>query len=528
MGFVLGWIAVTFTAMAGASPKEAGAAPITYAVRMVETQGMGWREGVMAHLKPVTRQGAATVWTMPQHVMTQLVKEAMKDPVCRLTQAPRVTAFAGVPATIQCRANRELVTRVSWNWDESGPQAAPEKVRLGWHTTFVGRRIDQGVLVKLVFEDTHIRAVHRVKLGASHAPCCSASQSSVAAVSEPHGFEGVVKAGKLVALPPTGTSPFEVPDAKRRCMESDGCCQSAKDDALLRTVAIDVPEIGGQEVAGEWLIPSGEFLLLSFGAYTVADTDGRAIVKERLAIIGAEEVTDPVALSPVPMPPPPGLIPTPATPNATPTMPSASAPPAEFGPTAPAVRFLVPPPLAPTGTTAPLAAPSVKVPLPMPAVPARSLPEGYHTDGSKAALPPLPADEMDGDSDSSDSSEPLASPQTKKSQRPKPTADPSAHKTALPRSKSTLPAPSGISFPNVFEGFQFQVPLKSFSLKLPFNQKLDIEVRGRVSSVRAADRENTADVGEAARWLADEWERYWLLDSPPNVTRYRVDGSVGP
>ena len=40
---------------------------------------------------------------------------------------------------------------------------------------------------------------------------------------------------------------------------------------------------------GEWLIPRGEALLVSFGAHTVADKDGKAVVKERLAIIEADE-----------------------------------------------------------------------------------------------------------------------------------------------------------------------------------------------------------------------------------------------
>jgi hypothetical protein len=101
MGVALGWIAVTLAGMAGSAPKEAAGAPISYTVQMVDTQGMGWREGVMAHLKPVTRQGATTVWTMPLQVMTSLVKEAQKDPACHVIAAPRVTAFSGVPATIQ-------------------------------------------------------------------------------------------------------------------------------------------------------------------------------------------------------------------------------------------------------------------------------------------------------------------------------------------------------------------------------------------------------------------------------------------
>jgi len=477
MGFALGWIAVTLTGMAGATPKEAGGAPISYTVQMVETQGLGWREGVMAHLKPVTRQGATTVWTMPLHVMARLVKEAQNDPNCCVIQGPRVTAFSGAPATVQCRANLELITQVSWKGDEIAAEGAPEKVRLGWHTTFVGRKLDQGVLIKLVFEDTHIRAVHQVKFSRSSESCCS--QSPQPAGSETQVFQGAGKVFAFVAIPLAGKSPFDSPDSKDGCMDAEACCQAPKSgqhDVAVRTVALEVPEIGSQEVAGEWLIPNGEFLLLSFGVYTVADKDGKAVVKERLAIIGAEEAAESGAVPPAAYPGDDlNLLERWLSPPAPPTVPATPAEP--FGPTAPAVRFLVPPPVGPAATPV---APTAKTPMPIPAVPDRSLPQGYHSDGTKAELPPLPADEMDADSADSESSEPLATPQTKKPQKPKPPTDAGTTKAALPQPKSSAAVWPGAFFPGSIDGFQFLMPLKPLSLKLPFNQKLELEIRGRV------------------------------------------------
>ena len=76
----------------------------------------------------------------------------------------------------------------------------------------------------------------------------------------------------------------------------------------MQKVTFDVPEIDTHEVLGEWLIPRGEALLVSFGAYTVADQDGMAVVKERLAIIEADEASSAVAgmgpkgFQPVPVP----------------------------------------------------------------------------------------------------------------------------------------------------------------------------------------------------------------------------------
>ena len=50
----------------------------------------------------------------------------------------------------------------AWNGDEGTPEGTPEEVRIGWHTTLIGRKLDQGILVKMVFEDTEIRGVHQV------------------------------------------------------------------------------------------------------------------------------------------------------------------------------------------------------------------------------------------------------------------------------------------------------------------------------------------------------------------------------
>ena len=76
------------------------------------------------------------------------------------------------------------------------------------------------------------------------------------------------------------------------CTESRACGQSSASAGKVddvQKVVLDVPEIDTQEVLGEWLVPRGEVLLVSFGAHTVADKDGMAVVKERLAMIEADE-----------------------------------------------------------------------------------------------------------------------------------------------------------------------------------------------------------------------------------------------
>ena len=137
---------------------------ITYTVRMVEAQGVEWRESVFSRLKPVTHQGAATVWTVPRDAATQLLESFSKCPDAKILQAPKVTSSSGVPTIIQCRRNRPVVTQASWDGRDPAGENPPEHVRVGWHTTMVGRKLDQGILVQVVFEDTVIRAVHHVKV----------------------------------------------------------------------------------------------------------------------------------------------------------------------------------------------------------------------------------------------------------------------------------------------------------------------------------------------------------------------------
>ena len=238
--------------------------------------------------------------------------------------------------------------------------------------------------------------------------------------------------------------------------------------------ALDVPEIDTQEVLGEWLVPHGEVLLVSFGAHTVADEDGMAVVKERLAMIeadlaaGASSVIGPNAVPSAPVrvfapqvtvPAPPALVVSSPFPDKIPIMP------------------VTPSPVCSVPTSLP------QLPMPTPIMPSRSIPQGVRADGTPADLPPLPDDETESDSSSSESSEPMASPQTKKilpQPKAKPTTDSGANKAEF-----TLPKAASMFLPSLFmpspsTGFQFLMPIKPLSLKLPFGQKLEVEVIGRV------------------------------------------------
>jgi hypothetical protein len=486
---------------------------------MVEANGTGWREAVFNRLKPVTRQGAATVWTLPRNAATSVIQQMVKHRSGTVVQAPRVTALSGVPAAIQVRGNRSFVTQVAWNTEEGAIQAANEEVRVGWHTTLVGRKLDQGILVKMVFEDTEIRGVHKIKLNADRSAELKRADDSLSdtlqgdsktARAYAFAFEGSPfdpgsataaakktdlkdlmdrakiafadeKYGECEVLAKRAmemTTPKDLAAAmlvykaraeRRRCCDAATCGGVGPDDGI----AIEFPEIANQEVLGEWLIPTGDCLLVSFGPHTVADKSGRAVVRERLAFVEASESKDGIAYSASPSGfdriPPIAIVPHP--------VPSANAPLSAPAP-------LPGPPLAieRAPVLAPLSPPAPDAKLPTPPAPSRSFPEGIHTDGSKAKLPPLPDDEMEGQSSESESAEPLPSPQTKKPRKSKPEP---ASDTGTTKAGFTLPKASTVFLPSVFlpsasVGFQFLLPIKPLSLRLPFNQRLEIEIFGRV------------------------------------------------
>ncbi len=355
--------------------------------------------------------------------------------------------------------------------------------------------------------------------------------------------------GIVEAFQEVDRSAIADPEVQLRGIGVGGCTfkELAAERARVNQSLLELPEIASQEILGEWLIPNRECLLVSFGPHTEADKDGKAVVRERLAFIEADAkpvvvTTQRAMMAPqyiinpaphvliAPQGAPPAVY-LPQSPifSAVPGLPPGGAPalpPAAYVPTPviplPPGRYM-PDDLQyfPPGPDSPWAntqaaderarmrargveqpppvgrAPAAAAPgapdgvMPMPAVPSRSFPEGIHVDGSKAKLPPLPEDEMDDDSAESESAEPRPSPQTKKPRKAKPAADESTTKASFVKPKSSTFFLPSVFLPGSSVGFQFLLPITPLSIKLPFNQRLVIEIFGRVvPDTRAAE---TAD-----------------------------------
>jgi hypothetical protein len=494
MGVALGWVVFALAGVAAAPPTDRNNCEIIYTVQYIEADGLGWREAALTHLRPVARQGAATVWTAPQSVASRMVAEVTKSKAGKILQTPKVTAANGAPVHIAARSNRQLVTQVSWSGEDRRAAPTGEKVRTGWLATMVGRRLDQGVLVQLVLEDTEISAIHNLKIADSCESRCGKAAS--AWVPKPADCDGATKAG---GVQKTANRTDDVADtvcSEEKCIKAQSCCETANDDAFqkdgeVQQLTIQVPEIRSQEVAGEWLIPKDEVLLVSFGAYTTADPSGKAVVKERLAMIRCMEIAAGPAVDR-----PQWMAHGPVTSNGAATSVHRLAPPTP-------VPLLAPPPVVvpavpinpfaldwglQAAERAPLTVPvlpaSPVLPphalMPVPAVPSRTIPQGINRDGTISNLPPLP-DEIE--QPSSESSEPMASPQIKKHQQAKPATDAKAAKASFVPAKAapfSIPSLFMPSVPTNPAGLQFLLPIKPFAIKLPFKQRLEIEILGRL------------------------------------------------
>ncbi|ODU00854.1 MAG: hypothetical protein ABS79_02690 [Planctomycetes bacterium SCN 63-9] len=356
------------------SSQRPGGPQITYQIRVMEMEGLGWRETWLDQLDQVTSQGAATVWTAPKHLAKPIMARAFNA----VKTIPKVTSYANTAAHVSSRTNRSLVTQVSWSGEE--PKTSSKAIREGFAATVAGRKLDQGVLVQLVIDDTEIRSVHDIKL--SRGPSKATATCEVASAT---GKTADAKGGKDAG--DSSCCLNKDAEAKAGKLADASCCQA---QASEKCSTLQVAEVASQELAGEWLIPNGGMLVVGMGIHTVSDKDGKAVVRERLLLIEADDaevlrtamLPEPVP-GRAPAPPPPATIPAPIVP-------------------------------APAG---------VPNSIPTPAIPSRTLPQGIHADGTPAELPPLPPEDT-APPVPEESAEPHASPQNRRKDQALPMPNP--------------------------------------------------------------------------------------------------------
>ncbi|MHC5539803.1 hypothetical protein ACYOEI_16410, partial [Singulisphaera rosea] len=289
----------------------------------------------------------------------------------RVVMAPRVTAAPESLAHVSQLVTHKVTAQLTRHADGPVDQAiavayTPEQedVRDGCQFTISGRKLDQGVLAKVVVDDTRIAAIHKVMLSES--------------------------------------IPAKEKDAEPSKL----------------TPQLEIPEVVKSTAQGEWLIPNGGALVISLGAHTVDDGQGKALVRERLMLVEAQSAIRQASFT------------------------------TDKG-TGRAFSYTLPPrPAAGEGAMA------------VPSLPSRSLPQARTGDGTLVPLPPLP-DEAVPPSTLPNSSDPCATPQApNRLQTPAPTPTPTPAPEAPvrgPQARTFDPASIRASLP---AGFPLPIELK--------------------------------------------------------------------
>jgi hypothetical protein len=309
MAMGTGLLALAMMAAEGPScPPETAT---TFQVSVLSLDGLEWRTSSYPRLQPVARQGSSTVWTADRSLASSLAQQARSCTIhgkiittteAMLTRAETIHYFGSMDRYADGPVNQ--ATAIAF-------LPKPERVDERFAIKASGRKLDQGILARIALEDTHVDVIHGIP--------------------------------QTETLKPPAAKTTRTPTELGRDIVNVLLPQNPRECSQAITCSVQVPEISQARVEGEWLIPNNGVLLVSLGVKTVADDQGKAIVRERLAVIEALSST----------------------------MPSAS-----------------------PGTAAAIdqPAPAAVARMAMPATPSRSLPRAIDPDGNAVEneLPPLP------------------------------------------------------------------------------------------------------------------------------------------
>jgi hypothetical protein len=299
----------------------------TYQVRVLTMDGLDWRTSAYSRLQPVARQGGSTIWTADKTLASALAERARDASPCHTIMAVGEAVMTKADTTYYNAAVERVADGPVNQASALAFMPHPEAVEERFSIKVEGRKLDQGVLTKILLEDTHVDAIHTV--------------SQTETLVRPRVDESSKKSG-------AGT--LEIGKATFKVLLSPNETEASPTSI---TSSVKIPEVTRASVTGEWLIPNDGVLIVSLGVKTAADKAGKAVARERVAVIEA--------------------CPSSTTPTDPKTITSASNPPA-----------------APVMTSPVTAASFAHTKLAQPVVPGRALPEAYDPGGKLIDLPPLP------------------------------------------------------------------------------------------------------------------------------------------
>jgi hypothetical protein len=252
----MGSVLLALAMVAADGPSCPPVETMTYQVRVLTLDGLDWRTSSYSRLQPVAHQGTSTIWTADRALAASLLDRAKGSSPCHtimavgeavMTKADAVNYIAAVGRVADGPVNQSSAIAFV---------PRPEQLEERFSIKVEGRKLDQGILTKMVLEETHVDVIHGVPQTETLVPpAAKGSKNALQLGQEVRDFI-------LTAIPsiPQSTS---------------------------ITSSVQIPEVTRASVAGEWLIPNDGVLIVSLGVKTAADEKGMAVVRERVAIIEA-------------------------------------------------------------------------------------------------------------------------------------------------------------------------------------------------------------------------------------------------
>jgi hypothetical protein len=213
-------------------------------VRVVEMQGLAWRARLHPHLRPVARQGAATVWLLPENEASALDGEAS-----HALYTPKPRTGREIPAESRTRLRVPYVAHLRRVAD--GPYGLATAVAFGPDVDYVEEGLDVDVR-------------------------CQPEQGGARAT---------------VAIAETRLASIEKYDVQETVLPGPKARRGAVPTELKGQV--QVPVLVEGKVEGTWSIPDGQQLVIGLGVHEMKRADGSRVLSERVAVIDPDDAPAP-------------------------------------------------------------------------------------------------------------------------------------------------------------------------------------------------------------------------------------------
>ena len=267
------------------APQPAAAKPgpqvdrqISHELRFCTLGGTSWRKDFAAKMRLLEFKPPFTAWAIPAPTLRDFLTHAQGDQRANIVQAPKVTTFDGTSAFFENMIDNTITPSVTSQ--RARPVGATVAVAAGDPSSLPNSSADREISRSSI---TTEYAFGQIKddlaadfRGASISKGVRLNEGltvHITGTATPRGLhlKLAVENTRLLAV-----HNLVVPGA------------GAKDnrpEADTQGVMAHVPEIVQSRYEGDWTIPEGESLVISFGPEGIKDEQGKTSLRERLIVL---------------------------------------------------------------------------------------------------------------------------------------------------------------------------------------------------------------------------------------------------